>query len=96
MTREAKVLWAAFAILMAAFIALVLSSCGSSLPPAKRAEVLSCLDLANAALENATTCEEARVALAKAIEKAPACVQLFGAQINLESDAGLMLPCDQL
>lgn len=94
MTREAKVLWVAFAILCAAFILLVLASCGGSLPPAKRAEALSCLDLANAALDKVTTCEEASEALAKAIKDAPACLRLFGAQIRLENDAGVMIPCE--
>ena len=70
--------------------------CGNAVPPPRRAEVLSCLDLANAALENVETCEQARVALAKAIKDAPQCLQLFGAQIRVENDAGAAVPCEDL
>lgn len=96
MNPAAKLLWASFGVLMAAGLLFWLTSCGGALPPAKRAEVVSCLDLANAALEQATTCEEARVALAKALRNAPMCVQLFGAQINMSGDGGAPVPCEQL
>ncbi len=96
MTREAKILWVAFAVLCGAFVLLVLSSCGNSVPEPKRVEVLSCLEIANAALEKATSCEEARAVVDRIVKQAPMCLRLFGAQVNMASDAGTMVPCEQL
>ena len=77
------------------FVAIILltGGCGSALPAAKRAQAVSCLDLANAALTEAQSCEQARAALAKAVGEAPQCAAIFGLHINMEDDAGVVR-CD--
>lgn len=94
MTREAKILWVAFAILSVAFVAVALTSCGGSVPPAKRIQAVSCLDLANAALGEAQSCEQARAALARAVGDAPQCAAIFGLHLALEEDGGPPIRCD--
>ena len=96
MNPAAKLLWGSFLGVVIVIIVCWIVGCGGSVPAPKRVQALSCLDLANAALENAQTCEEARAALAKAIKDAPACMQLFGVQIRVENDAGAMASCEEL
>lgn len=76
-----------------AVLVLLTGGCGSQLPPARRAQAVSCLDLANAALTEAQSCEQARAALARAIGDAPQCAAIFGLHVNMESDAGVVR-CD--
>lgn len=95
MSRGDKLLWTGFAIVCAGVIALILTSCGGALPPAKRAQAVSCLDIANAALQEAHSCEEARAALAKALQNAPQCMAIFGLHVNMENvDGGEVVRCD--
>jgi len=92
-TRGAWLLWTSFLGVCAILAAFWLSSCGGQLPAPKRAQAVSCLDLANAALAEAHSCDEARAALAKALENTPACAALFGLHLSMEDDAGVVR-CD--
>jgi len=91
--RGAWLLWASFSGVVAIVVAFWIAGCGGQLPAPKRAQAVSCLDLANAALAEAHSCDEARAALSKAIENAPACAALFGLHLSMEDDAGVVR-CD--
>lgn len=94
MSRNDKLLWVGFGVVCAGVIALCLTSC-SAVPPAKRAQAVSCLDIANAALQDVHTCDEARAAIAKALENAPQCLSIFGLHVNMENvDGGEVVRCD--
>ena len=93
MSRGDKLLWCSFAGIVVMALGFWLASCGGVIPEPQRAQAKSCLELANEALETATTCDEARVAIAKAVEKAPTCAALFGLHLNLDGDAGV-IRCD--
>lgn len=93
MSRADKLLWGSFAGIVVMALAFWLASCGGAIPEPQRAQAKSCLELANEALETAQSCDEARAAIAKAVEKAPTCAALFGLHLSLGGDAGA-IRCD--
>lgn len=93
MSRADKALWTAFFVVWIGIIVLCLTSCGNGLSQAQRVQAVSCLDIANAALQEARSCEQARASLAKALDNTPQCAAIFGLHLNLVADGGT-LPCD--
>jgi hypothetical protein len=91
--RSAKLLWGAFAGTCVLVFFVWLSACGGAIPEPKRAQAKSCIELANEALGEAYSCEQARAAVARVVENAPSCAALFGLHLNLDGDAGVVR-CD--
>ena len=95
MRRGEATLWFGFGGVVALAGIFWLTSCGGAIPPAKRAQAVSCLDIANAALQEAHSCDQARTLLAQALTGAPQCMAIFGLHVNLEAvDGGDVVRCD--